>query len=834
MEFLHFAILHLKNIYFRRIFDMLTYEQALSYALAGDAIFILGSGFSIHATNHLGLPLMSGKKLAKELSIKVQMDDDTPLDIVSQEYIDQIGERSLSNYLKEQYEVAEFNECYNAFTKIKELKIYTTNYDNLIETVCQAKGKKIKSYTLMERINKCDKKNMIMHLNGYVNDLGDNIPDNFNLTHLSYNHSPLYDSPWYPYIKDEIYSSKVVFIIGLSFKSDLDLRRLINSDSEITDKCFIVESPYLSENDKSYLSKYGHVLLNGIEGFCGDLNSSTPAINERKLSSYRFKSFIEYRRNQIYKGLTDKEMFNMFFLGKVEKNAFYQNEDKKYLCLVNRKQLNDSIDLIKKGKSLIIHSDLGNGKTVFINQLLYKLSDYRIFYMLSKQNEKYNKEIEILCESDEKILIVIDPYNLHLADFEKFKNYSLKNVQFILSSRTAMHENCCNIAYDIIDQMQGVNFSVNPLNLNSLDIDEKIELNQLISRFGFWGEQTHLSEENKLDLLSNKLESKFQTILLYLFKEGQIKEKFENILRDISSDKLVMQILILSFINEILELDLNQDDFSIIFNRDNIDRILRRRRDDLGELVDYNSSRLSVKSSIISKALIGSTVLPREIILDTLLMISRRLDLLYEGNKKYSNVLKNLASASYLSFIFDYNLDSNILIEYYEKIKENNFNKQNLFFWEQYAITCVNVKDFPRAKKYFETSYSLAKKRGRGFSTFQIDNHYARFLLESQIYSRNYETALPIFIEAHTLLTKKYISDEMINDRYYQFRVAILYKEYYDVFYNTFTEKEKNIFIIRCQEMYDKLKNYLKGRQDKDYRRYIDDCQRNLEYILKL
>lgn len=810
---------------------MLTYEQALSYALVGDAIFILGSGFSIHATNYLGLPLMSGKGLAKDLAIKVQMDDDTPLDIISQEYIDQIGERSLSNYLKEHYEVADFNDCYNAFAKIKELKIYTTNYDNLMEVVCQTKGKKIKSYTLTERINKCDKKNMIMHLNGYVNDLGNNIPDNFNLTHLSYNRLPLYDSPWYPYIKGEIYSSKAIFIIGLSFKSDLDLRRLINSDPEITNKCFIVESPKLSEKDKSYLSKYGHVLLNGIEGFCRDLNSSTPAISDRK--SYKFKSFREYRRAQTYKGLTDQEMFNMFFLGKVEKNAFYQNEREKFSYLVNRKQLNDSIDLIKNGKSLIIHSDLGNGKSVFINQLLYKLPDYRVFHMIAKQNEKYNKEIGFLCESGEKILIVIDPYNLYLADFEKFKNYNLTNVQFILSARTAMHENCCNIIYDIIDQMQGVDFSANPLNLNTLDIDEKKELNELISRFGFWGEQTHLSEETRLNLLSNKLEGKFQTILLHLFKEGQIKEKFENILRDISSDKLVMQILILSFINEILELNFSQDDFNIIFNRENIDRILRRRRDDLGELIDYNSSRLSVKSSIISKALIGSNVVPREMILDTLLMVTNRLDLLYEGNKKYGDALKNLASASYLSFIFDYTLNSKILIEYYEKIKENKFNKQNLFFWEQYAITCVNIKDFSRAKKYFETSYSLAKKRGRGFSTFQIDNHYARFLLESQIYSRNYATALPTFIEAHTLLIKKYISDDIINDRYYQFRVAIIYKDYYDVFFNTFTEEEKQIFIVRCQEMYDKLKGYVMGRQYQDYRRYIDDCKRNLEYILK-
>lgn len=812
---------------------MIIYEQALSYALAGDAIFITGSGFSIHATNSLGLALMSGKKLAEDLSKKVDLDADTPLDIVSQEYIDTIGERSLSNYLKEHYEVIQYKDFYNAFAKIKELKVYTTNYDNLLELVCKSCKKQVKSYDLSARINKCDKKNMIMHLNGSINDLGEELPTNFNLTHLSYNHAPLYDSPWYPYIKDEIRSSKVVFIIGLSFKSDLDLRRLITSESEITEKCFIIESPDLSEKDKNYLSKYGHVLLNGIEKFCKDLNSSSPIYTDYRLSTYRFKSFKEYKKVRAYKGLTDKEMFNMFFLGQIEKNAFYKNEDEKFTFIVNRTKINEALELIKNGKSIIIHSDLGNGKTIFLNELLYKLYDYRIFYILSKQNEKFIKEVELLCESEEKILIIIDPYNLYLQDFKQFKNFNLENIQFILLSRTAMHENCSNILYDIIDQMQGVDFASNPLNLNKLDIEEQKELCDLISRFGFWGEQTHLSDDKKMKLLSNELKGKFQNILIYLFKEGQIKEKFEKILRNISSDALVMKILVLAFINEILELNLDTDDFNIIFNKDNIDRIIRRRRDDLGELIDYNSSQIKVKSSIISKALISSTEVPKSIVLDTLLMVSNRLDLLYAGNRKYSDALKNLASASYLSFIFDYTLDSKILVAYYEKIKENNFNKQNLFFWEQYAITCVNIKDFTRAKKYFETSYSLAKKHGRAFSTFQIDNHYARFLLESQIYSRNYKAAFENFINAHNLLIKKYVSDDIINDRYYQFRVAIIYKEYYDVFYNSFSEDEKSMFIARCQEMHQKLKSYLKDNKRQEYRKYIFECQRNLDYILK-
>lgn len=165
---------------------MLNYEKALSYALVGDAVFFFGAGFSIGANNLLNERLMSGKKLAEELSQIVGLDKDIPLDIVSQEYIDQIGERSLCNYLKSHYEVSDYNDCYDALSKIKELKVYTTNYDDLVEKICQKNKKKIKSYNLAEKVNKCDKKNMVMHLNGCVKDLIDNIPNTFNLTHLSY------------------------------------------------------------------------------------------------------------------------------------------------------------------------------------------------------------------------------------------------------------------------------------------------------------------------------------------------------------------------------------------------------------------------------------------------------------------------------------------------------------------------------------------------------------------------------------------------------------------------------------------------------------------------
>ena len=106
-------------------------------------------------------------------------------------------------------------------------------------------------------------------------------------------------------------------------------------------------------------------------------------------------------------------------------------------------------------------------------------------------------------------------------------------------------------------------------------------------------------------------------------------------------------------------------------------------------------------------------------------------------------------------------------------------------------------------------------------------------MLENQIYVRNFDKALATFVKAHGLLTKIDILDDQIDKRYYQFRVARSYKDYHDVFYDSFDDQGKKVFLDRCKEMQKKLNSYIKsvGSID-DVRNDIMECKRNLEYIL--
>lgn len=811
----------------------MTYEEALKYAIEGEAVFIVGSGFSIGAENQFTgdeRHLWVGSQLAKELAKLTDMDSDVQLDIVSQEYIDVYGESQLINYLKEHYTVKRYDDYYKAFARIKNVQVYSTNYDDLLEKVFNDSGNKVKGYNIETDIRKAQKDKMIMHLNGYVRDLQEEtLPESFKLSHLSYNNMKFFDTPWYSYLIDELHSAKAIFIIGLSFSSDLDIRRIVSSE-ELKEKIFFIERENLSDSNRKFLNKYGRVLLCGIQRFCEDLSAVTiDNVTEKKVLFY--KSFKKANlRNSLLKA-EDRDVYELFFNGKEKDGIYKKDENRRYETLVNREKVSDIITGIREGKSYIVYSDLGNGKSIFINQIIDLCPDMEFYFLKQVVNNKILNEIKHLCSDGKTKVIICDPANLFLDVLKKFADFDLANIRFIFVMRSSMYDNYYNTIYDVIESMQNVQF-MNPINLDVLTHEELLELDFLISNYGFYGDLAGLSQNRRINYLKNECKSRFQNILLYLFEALHIIERFVESIGSLKENSELRRILILTFVSGILELGLNLNDYKILLNINDAERIIKRSKN-CGDLLDIEKGKVAVKSSIIAKELMMKTdVFSKDEVFQVLISVMQKLDNLYLGSEKYKNAMINLVSCSYISYVFGYQMDSGKLIEYYEKVKELKFCKNNLFFWEQYAIVCVNINQFDRAERYFKTAYALAKQRGRTFSAYQIDNHYARFLLEKQLYYRNNKDSLAVFIEAHRLLNKNSeVERSQKNSRYYKFRVARAYKDYYDAFASRYDQPDKDIFLKRCKELYFGLLNYKNGLEEEEIRKDVKECENGLKYI---
>lgn len=812
----------------------MTYDEAIKYALEGDAVFIVGSGFSIGAENQLtgdDRHLWVGSQLAKELAKLTEMDPDVQLDIVSQEYIDIYGEKNLIDYLKKHYTVEKYENYYKALSRIKNIKVYSTNYDDLIEKVCNDCGNKVKGYNIDTNIRKANKDKMVMHLNGYIKDLKDDtLPESFKLSHLSYNNTKFFDTPWYSYLVDELHSAKVIFIIGLSFSSDLDIRRIV-SGKELKSKVFFIERDDLSEANRKFLNKYGRVLLCGIKTFCEDLSKvKIEEKNEKK--EYYYKSFKKAERHNNILKPEDRDVYELFFKGREKDEIYKKDENRRYEALVNRDKMNTTIDGIREGKSYIIYSDLGNGKSIFINQLIDLCPDIDFYYLKQIINPKVLNEIKYFCNDNKKKVVICDPANLFLDILKKFADFDLSNVSFIFVMRSSMYDNYYNAIYDVIESMQNVQF-MNPINLDILSEQELLELDCLISNYGFYGELAGYSQQKRINYLKVECKSSFQNILLYLFESMHIIERFVESIGNLKENSELRRILILTFVSGILELGLNLNDYKILLNINDAERIIKRSKN-CGDFLDIERGEIAVKSSIIAKELMMKTdVFAKDEVFQVLISVMQKLDNLYLGSEKYKNAMINLVSCSYISYVFGYQMDSGRLIEYYEKAKELKFCKKNLFFWEQYAIVCVNINQFDRAERYFKTAYSLAKQRGRTFSAYQIDNHFARYLLENQLYYRKHEGSLKVFAEAHRLLNKNSeVERTKKNSRYYKYRVARAYKDYYDVFASKYNEEDKEIFLKRCKEMYLSLLSYKDSVEEDEIRKDVKECENGLKYIL--
>jgi hypothetical protein len=75
----------------------------MEYALDGQAILFVGSGFSDGAINLSGGFLRSGSVFAKHLSKQLDLSDDTNLEDAAEEFAERFGDQQLINLLHNEF-----------------------------------------------------------------------------------------------------------------------------------------------------------------------------------------------------------------------------------------------------------------------------------------------------------------------------------------------------------------------------------------------------------------------------------------------------------------------------------------------------------------------------------------------------------------------------------------------------------------------------------------------------------------------------------------------------------------------------------------------------------
>ena len=234
-------------------------QEAIEHALRGNAILFVGSGFSLGAKKPDGSYIKNVPELISQLCQAVYGENqNVSLPDVALDYCNEFGEQKTLSYIKQEFTVSDTTDAQKGICALNWRRIYTTNYDNVVEQSCLASGIEITSVSPTDsRLRQNGK--ICVHFNGFVNTAN---PGGF-LKQLRFSgesyvaHSMVQDE-WFIQFREDVKLAKSVFFIGFSMSlNDIEISQLLFENSETKGKCFFIIKENPSSRERIRLNQLG-------------------------------------------------------------------------------------------------------------------------------------------------------------------------------------------------------------------------------------------------------------------------------------------------------------------------------------------------------------------------------------------------------------------------------------------------------------------------------------------------------------------------------------------------------------------------------------------------
>lgn len=791
------------------MWDYMTLDECITYAIEGNAILFLGSGFNVDAINYNDrrFPLGDGlcEMLIKDGKIDVSEDQDADkkdLQYISERYLDYNSRTDLVNFLKREFSCKKISESQKIVATVDWKKIYTTNYDDTFEyasKMSEQYREAVSPKTSMQ--SSALKRGSIIHLNGDINSLDEkDLDDVFKLLRTSYQKRTIPDSDLAICLSNDIKNAQCMIFIGYSLDYDIELQQIFIESGINKDKCvFITYNP--SNRQKRNMEHFGHVEEIGLQEFASMLSECKKTYVPEKYD-YRLKCLHKIEDEEINPALfiSDDTVSELFLYGKIDMRALVSVYSNKYA--ITRTLCNEiERNITNACQAVIIHSDMGNGKSVIVRQLEVDLSKKGKVYYLGEINSFFQEDIaEVLKCSGEKY-IVIENYNRIIdSEFISIIENGVKSgIKFIFTVRTYLNDNLYS-RFMYKTQIQEDKIGI--YDINHLDGRECRDICKLLDKYSLWGTKSSQKAAQKLKYIKKSCKSEMKNIMIGVLNSPSMKEKVNKLLQTIFDSQDAKEIVLLSFICEVIACGLTLEDIVLLLNKQGrVGSIVKNQQ--IREFIDFENNKILLKSSIMA-----GYVLQNMSYNDDVERIIKKILRTLGNNtyiRRYEHMLRMLISYSNLRMLFnkeDKTFNQRIL-RIYEVGKTLEYHKETPFFWLQYAIARMEEKQYDTAKIYLDNAEDYRKKKGDEDS-WQIDTIKGRFLLEDTIAEQKIDSAFVNFDEAFHCL-----HDNKTPDMNYPLRQVSLFEQYYKLFYNNFTFEEKNIFLQHCIDMEKVLKDYL-------------------------
>ncbi|MCU1252435.1 MAG: hypothetical protein JWQ49_5464 [Edaphobacter sp.] len=596
------------------------------------------------------------------------------------------------------------------------------------------------------------------------------------LTDSSYLTSALTDSDWAVRLRQDIDAAQAVFFVGYS-TYDIDIARLLNSKPAIREKSFFVVGSSPTAILKRRIEKFGFNTEMTAEAFFSEITKDEYAPKIK--TSLPEICIRTYQPIPARIPFADRDVFDLFMIGRLSEGFVFDSVSGKIKYVLQRKALARVLNLLEASPAAVaIHSSLGNGKTVFLDMVkaIAATSGFTVVELV-KQRDGLFEELNEVLKRDGKLLLVIDNYGDWQEAIRFIGMHHKKNISILLAARASTND-------VLATRIQGfLNLGeLNEVSLDKLIDSDLLEIVRFMDTYGFWGDKASWSEDRKLRHLSNNCGREWHAILIELFKAPQIRDRLDSLIHAIQAETNFNTILIAILVLAIIDHPATSDILTDLCGESTL-TIGFRQNAVIRELIDFESDEVKLRSAVTG-AFILKRVADPELVLESLKRITKAADQASLVSREYFAILAAFTRFGNVQNFFPEEDGISYVIRYYEAMKELRQCRRYPLFWLQYAIACLFHHDFARAGTYFASAYSFAKRNN--FRTFQIDNHYARYLLLKSIHDGNALTAMDAFRNA-----QKLIVEQMKNERlHYPYRTALLVGDWFDAFGDQLTAEQ--------------------------------------------
>ena len=680
------------------------------------------------------------------------------------------------------------------------MRVYTTNYDNLIEVASSSYSNPLKPITIDNPVTA--ERNLVVHINGYVTNLNPHsLNSQLKLTHSSYSADSFANSKWSEQLRQDAGAAKAIFFVGYSM-ADIDISRIFFQNPTLKERTFFVVSETEDEISISPLEEYGNVHKLGIEKFSAIFGAVQASVVNQK---HQYTWLREFKYEPRESQPDDKSAIDLARKGICDSaSVAWALASVEPVYCVKRRVTDHILSQIQHGKRwFVLHSDLGNGKSLVKEQISVGLDqiNYRVFWDTDFENYK-TSDLRALSKEAGNIAVFLDATSERFDAIEGILQINIPNIVVFVCVRSTLYELGETTYEDRLPEDYVV------FDLNTLDRDDCSNLVKLYNRHGLWGSRARLLDEEKLRFLEVNCSGSISRLIVATFEESEIGVRIKRAADSLLNDRSdLAAIIICSFVVNKVGHSPTPELLSSIINKDVRSIMQSTNFEQAGEFVRYKLGGIVIRSSIISEYLLKNTVKPefliwhienfvrrlsqivRPPVLQHIFLELQRLPTVFGMIGKRSNLTRDR--------------EKEIIVGYFQSISELQYCQRNALFWVHYAMARVEYENFSEASLYLDQAREFA--RGNQSLTRDVDNHYARLLLDSRVRSDDYNDYYRAFETAHNVLVQQMNNDK--NSRHFPYRQASKYLGFIAHRNDKLSRDEKKSFVVACKQVESAISN---------------------------